>query len=176
MSDETQWWGKLQENPLVGKLTREGSTQSMTFWGYIGQVGEGFITLHPSLKNLDESLEIPVADILHVEDVPESILLFGAKVVWVRREAHVTRRQGEVAVTLDKNLAKLANSEKLLGKLASSETPGMGAQDGSIVEREEGRLRMQMKARARAEADCHSPCATCRSCSSVCISSCRTPV
>jgi hypothetical protein len=166
MSGETDWRGKLQENPLVGKLTSEGSAQSMTFWGYIGKSREeGFITLHSSLENLGDCLEIPVADILHVEDVPESILLFGGKVVWVRRDAHVTRRQGEVAGTLDKNLRKLA----------SSETPGMGAQGGSVVEREEGRLRMQMKARAVDEADCHSPCATCKSCSSVCVSSCRAP-
>jgi hypothetical protein len=170
VSGETDWWDKLEENPLVGRLTREGSTQSMTFWGYIGQAGEGFITLHTSLENLGDSLEIPVADILHVEDVPESVLLFGGKVVWVRRDANVTRRQGEVASTLDKNLRKLASSEK----------PRMGAQDGSVVEREEGRLRMQMRPRAGTEAgteaDCHSPCATCKSCSSVCISTCRTTV
>ncbi len=175
MSGETDWRDKLQENPLVGKLTREGNTQSMTFWGYIGQVGEEFITLHTSLENLGDSLEIPVADILHVEDVPERNLLFGGKVVWVRRDAVVTRRQGEVAGTLDKNLRKLVSSQKPLDRLASSEKPGMGAQDGSVVEREEGRLRMQMRARAGAEADCHSPCATCKSCSSVCVSSCRAP-
>lgn len=171
MSSETDWWGKLQENPLVGKLTRSGSTQSMTFWGYIGESREGFITLHSSLENLGDSLEIPVADILHVEDVPESVLLFGGKVVWVRRDAEVIRRQDKVAGTLDKNLRTLASSER---------PPGMGAQDDSLVEREEGRLRIQMKPRARVEAateaDCHSPCATCKSCSSVCISSCRRTV
>jgi hypothetical protein len=165
MSAESDWWDNLQENPLVRKLTREGSPQSMTFWGYIGQVGEEFITLHTSLENLGDSLEIPVADILHVEDVPESVLLFGGKVVWVRRDANVTRRQIEVADTLDKNLRKLASSEK----------PGMGAQEGSVVEREEGRLRMLMQPRGGTEADCHSPCATCKSCSSVCVSSCRAP-
>jgi len=145
----------------------------MTFWGYVGQSEEeGYITLHPSLENLGETIEIPVADILHVEDVPESILLFGAKVVWVRRDAHVTRRQGARAGTLTK-------MTPVPGTQASSERPEMGAQGGSVVERQEGRLRMQMRARD-VEASCSSPCSTCvspcstcRSECSVCISTCE---
>ena len=48
---------------------------------------EGWVTLHPSLQNPADSVEIAREDILHVEDVPETVLLFGAKVVWVRKDA-----------------------------------------------------------------------------------------
>ena len=47
-----------------------------------------------------------------------------------------------------------------------------GPKDPPIVEVEKGRLRMQMKARSD-EPDCYSLCATCRDCSSVCISICQ---
>ncbi len=169
MSGETDWRGELQVNPLVSKLTqltREQSTQSRAFWGYVGQSEEeGSITLHTSLENLGETIEIPVTDILHIEDVPESILLFGAKVVWVRRDAHVTRRQGARAGTLTK-------MTPVPGTQARSERPGMGPQGGGVVEREEGRLRMQMKAREFEEASCSSPCSTCVSPCSTCRSEC----
>lgn len=47
------------------------------------------MTLHTSLNDLGDRIEIAREDILHVEDAPESVLLFGGKVVWVRKDAKV---------------------------------------------------------------------------------------
>lgn len=159
MGSEDRWEAELQEHPVLSKLAREGAADATTFWGYVGpSKAEEFVTLYPSLENLSDSIEIARADILHVEDVPESVLLFGAKVVWVRREATVNRGRAAPAQ----------------GMARQRPDPGAPADAprGEVVEVSKGRLRMQMAARGD-EADCVSPCATCRDCSSVCICICR---
>lgn len=131
----------------------------MTFWGYVGPSRkDGVVTLYPSLENLGDSIEIAVADILHVEDVPETVLLFGAKVVWVRRDAKITRLHVDTA--------------EAAGTTHAADT---STQKGPAVEISKGRLRIRMRSQGTTS-DCHSPCATCKSCSSVCISTCRVKV
>jgi hypothetical protein len=159
MSSEASWEAKIQDHPLLSKLIREGAADSMTYWGYVGPSRtEGVVTLYPSLENLEDSIEIASADILHVEDVPETILLFGAKVIWVKRDAKVTRRHVGTAESV-----------------GTTEAEGTAAPKGNVVEVRKGRLHMQVRTQGRSS-DCHSPCATCRSCSSVCISTCRVKV
>ncbi|MFI7465866.1 hypothetical protein [Nonomuraea sp. NPDC049646] len=137
-----------EAHPLLVKLLAEGRQDAMTFWGYVGPpYQDGFVTLYPSLEDLNSALDIPLSDVLHIENVPESILLFGAKVLWVRRDAEVVRRQA--------------------GTAEASLTSGAAEDAGEI---RTGRLHLRVKTE---RADCHSPCMTCRDCSSVCISSCR---
>jgi hypothetical protein len=158
MSSDDSWGAELEENPLLSKLTRAGVSDSRTFWGYVGPSrAEGWVTLYPSLQNLGESIEIARADILHVEDVPETVLLFGAKVVWVRRDAKVNRGHATPAQAVGRQRPSAAAT---------------GHPKDDVVEVREGRLRMQMRARSD-DPDCYSPCATCRDCSSVCISICQ---
>ncbi|NUP04023.1 MAG: hypothetical protein HOW71_05590 [Nonomuraea sp.] len=137
-----------EAHPLLVKLLQEGNPDTMTLWGYVGPPKQdGFVTLYPSLEDLSSAIEIPSKDVLHMEDVPESILLFGAKVLWVRRDATVVRRQAGTAE-----------------ESATAET----VEDTSEIRA--GRLHLRVKTE---RAGPHSPCATCRDCSSVCISSCR---
>lgn len=159
MGNAADWEDKLQENPLLSQLVSEAGTEdAITFWGYIGpSSNENAISLHPSLESPHGSVEISKGDIVHVEDVPESILLFGAKVVWVRRDAAITRRGG--------------NSADALGKMKRQDTVE-APMPVNVEEVSSGRLRMNMKTLA-SDPDCHSPCATCRDCSSVCICICR---
>jgi hypothetical protein len=161
MSNAADWEDKLQENPLLSRLVREaGMDDAITFWGYIGPSSdENTISLHPSLESPHGSVEIAKKDIVHVEDVPENILLFGAKVVWVRRDAAIARRGAEPAVTLGKM--------KRADTIDPASVPAPNLEEVQV-----GRLRMNVKTLA-SDPDCHSPCATCRDCSSVCICICR---
>ncbi|MEU8318935.1 hypothetical protein AB0C33_11250 [Nonomuraea sp. NPDC048881] len=137
-----------EPHPLLVKLLQEGSPDTMTFWGYVGPpYQDGFVTLYPSLEDLNSALDIPQSDVLHIEDVPEDILLFGAKVLWVRRDAKVVRRQAGTAET-----SLTSEAAEAAGEIRT------------------GRLHLRVKTE---RADCHSPCMTCRDCSSVCLSSCR---
>src|SRR5262245_38276347 len=68
------------ENPLISKILANGGATATVLWGYIGPSSrEGFITLHPSLRNLSVTMEIAERDIIHVADVPDSIFPFNAK-------------------------------------------------------------------------------------------------
>ncbi|GGS62924.1 hypothetical protein ACIBIZ_23125 [Nonomuraea spiralis] len=137
-----------EAHPLLVKLLQEGHPDTMTFWGYVGPPHQdGFVTLYPSLEDLNSALDIPLSGVLHIENVPETILLFGAKVLWVRRDAKVVRRQA--------------------GTAEASLTSEVAEDAGEI---RTGRLHLRVKTE---RADCHSPCMTCRDCSSVCVSSCR---
>jgi hypothetical protein len=159
MSSESDWESKIQDHHLVKKLIRAGAADSMTFWGYVGPSRrDGVVTLYPSLENLADSIEIAVGDILHVEDVPETVLLFGAKVVWVKREAKITRLHVDTA--------------EAVGTIETAETVDTAAPKGAVVDVRKGRLHVRLRTQGRSS-DCHSPCQTCKSCSSVCISTCR---
>jgi hypothetical protein len=82
MGSDEGWSGALEENALLGRLRDAGAAESRTFWGYVGpSERDGWVTLHTSLNDLGDRIEIAREDILHVEDAPESVLLFGGKVV-----------------------------------------------------------------------------------------------
>lgn len=153
------WDEKLQANALLGEFAdKHAGVRSTTFWGYVGpSPSEDVVILHSSLQDVGDTIEIPREAIVHVEDVPETVLLFGAKVLWVRSDAKVVRRQ-----TSDANLTGAPGT-------ASSARPAPAADPG--VERNVGRLHLRMA--DQVAEDCVSPCATCRDCSSVCISICR---
>jgi len=141
--------GNTQEHPLLSKLlASEHAPDATTFWGCIGPPGRiGFVTLCPNLDLLGDSVEIASADILHTADVPESVMMLGAKILWVRKEAKVIRKRVE---TVD-----------------ADETA-----HGQLVEIQKGRLRMRMRPRSQ-EADCSTPCQMCGSTCTVCICICR---
>jgi hypothetical protein len=150
MASESLWGEELTEHPLLSKLRSAGAEDTITLWGYVGPSSEeAVVRLHPSLENLADFIEVARDDILHVEDVPESILLFGAKIVWVRADAKITRHHLETA-----------------------ETIGPVAPKANAVEVRQGRLRMRVPERTR-ESDCHTPCAMCQSTCTVCISICQ---
>jgi len=93
MANPTSAGAKFQEHPMLRKLLAAGAADSMTYWGYVGpSTASGRISFYPSLNNLSVSLEISIDDIIHVEDVPETILPFGAKVIWIKKDASIGRR------------------------------------------------------------------------------------
>ena len=142
---------KIPENPLVQKLTVEGGQEAITFCGYIGPSSdEGLINLYRSLENLADSIEIARQDILHFEDVPETVLLFGAKMIWVKKDAKITFRRVETA-----EMARAVH-----------------AAPKDVTEVRKGRLRMLMRSQGR-EADCYTPCKMCASECTTCISTCQ---
>ena len=141
---------QLTENPLIREVLAKGGASAQVLWGYIGpSPRDGYIALHPSLRNLSVSIEIAEGDILHVAEVPEAIFPFGAKVVWIRASAPVASRTVEKATTL------------------ADSRPAGGA-----VEVTKGRLRMRVASRAL-RSDCHSPCQTCHCPCSICVSICQ---
>ena len=78
-------------HPVVAKLlATEDATPPKALSGYTGRASrDGYILVYPSLRTLDRSYEIAVADILHTESIPESIKPFGATMFWLRPEAVV---------------------------------------------------------------------------------------
>jgi hypothetical protein len=151
MANPTSPGAKFQEHPMLKKLLAAGAADSMTYWGYVGpSTASGRITFYPSLNNLSVSLEIAMDDIIHVEDVPETILPFGAKVIWIKKDASICR-------------------------LFEVEGSWGAAVRNDLVEVKKGRLVMQAPAQLRA-ADCSSPCSTCHTDCSVCQSICRVKV
>lgn len=155
MAKESRGGVRIEAHPLFAKLAREEVADITSFRGYVGPSNnDASVTLHSSLEYPSTSIEIARADILHVEDVPENFLPFGAKVIWVRGDASVTRRHQRQA--------------DMVG--AADTKP-----KGNFVERTKGRLRMRAwENRLRGIAsDCSSPCSTCHSECGVCQSTCR---
>lgn len=154
MTSETSSGGRIAENPLISRILANGGAAATALWGYIGpSPREGYVALHPSLRNLAISIEIAERDIIHIADIPESIFPFGAKMIWVKNEAPIANRLVESADAVS----------------------GAHTKPGS-VEVTKGRLRMRManrRASAGCTSDCVSPCSTCSSPCSVCQSICR---
>jgi hypothetical protein len=142
---------RAKDIPAHSLLERLGKSDrgadAVPFWGYVGPAsGAGLVALYPSLETAGDSVEIAEADVVEVADAPETVLLFGGKVIWVRRDATITRRRVEILDTT--------------------------APQPAAVELRKGRLRMRLKPRA-AENDCTTPCSTCSSPCSVCQCVCR---
>jgi hypothetical protein len=162
MVSKTPTGASTAENPLISTILAKGGAAATVLWGYIGPSSrEGFITVHPSLRNLSVTMEIAERDIIHVADIPESIFPFDAKAIWIRNEAHIAHRVQEGADSV-----RTHRVEDSVGSVSDvSTTPG-------TVELTRGRLRMRMTDLRRAS-DCHSPCATCHSPCGVCVSICQ---
>ncbi|MBN8994136.1 MAG: hypothetical protein J0H94_02850 [Rhizobiales bacterium] len=135
----------LTEHPFFTSVARDGSGVLLaSFMGYVGPpAGEDTLTLFAAIDTPTDSVEIPLRDIVHVEDVPETTIPFGAKLVWVRDGARIVRR-----------------------RTATAEA-AVEAQRRHAVELGKGRLRMRIPGRVRAAEE------DCRTCVSVCISICQ---
>jgi hypothetical protein len=162
MVGETPSGTSTAENPIIREILAKGGARATVLWGYIGpSTREGFITLHPSLRNLSVTMEIAERDIIHVADIPESIFPFDAKAIWIRNDAQISHRVEESS-----NLVRSHRVEDSVGTVSDPSTgPG-------VVEVTRGRLRMRMTDLRRGS-DCHSPCATCHCPCSVCVSICQ---
>jgi hypothetical protein len=146
---------RLEENPLLKQLIDGGAATSLIYWGYVGPpTTEARITFYPSLNDLSVSLDIAREDIIHVKDVPETLLPFGAKVIWVKRNSDIGFRYDRAAVAHPKPTDRL-------------------------VEVNKGRLRMQVRAfRGATDDDCYTPCnedchSRCSRCMSICQYKCN---
>src|SRR5262245_61899927 len=85
---------KFSEHPVLRKLARERAMDGTAFRGYVGPSADpDHVTLYSSLESPTSSIEIARADIIHSEDIPEHLIPFGAKVVWVRNSATATVRR-----------------------------------------------------------------------------------
>lgn len=155
MAKESRGGARIETHPVLARLAREGVADATSFRGYIGSSdSDAYVTLYSSLEYPSASIEIARDDILHVEDVPENFLPFGAKVVWVRGDARVTHRHRRQAETV-----------------GAADT----RQKGDFVELRKGRLRMRAfeNGLRGVTSDCSSPCSTCHSECGVCQSTCR---
>lgn len=165
MVSDTPSGAPTTENALISKILANGGATATVLWGYIGPSSrEGFITVHPSLRNLSVTIEIAERDVIHVADIPESIFPFGAKAIWIRNEAPISHRVEETADSVRSHRV-----EESAGSISDADTrPGM-------VDVTKGRLQMRVTD-WRLASDCVSPCSTCRCPCSVCKSICRVKV
>jgi hypothetical protein len=97
MEKETGKNKDIPENPLLARLlVVDGAANAITLRGYVGRsTAEGYVNLYPKLDDLSESLEIAQADILHFSEVPESVMPYGAMILWVKKDAQITHRRGK---------------------------------------------------------------------------------
>jgi hypothetical protein len=124
----------IEFHPALVKLAADGYPDAVALSGFIGPSStEGYITLYRDLRKLERGLEVRLSDIVHVEDIPESIVPFGAKRIWVRKGADLELRISSVR--------RVETTES---------APG-------FVESSAGRLRMRRPVREKA-ADCTSWC------------------
>ena len=144
MADQSGKGADISPHPFFNRVAEQDAAEAVTIMGYLGpSPGSGSVVLYASLDNLADSVEIPAGDVLHVEDVPETTMPFGAKLVWVRSKARITRR-----------------------RVASAEDAGSPQKQRHVIEVRKGRLRMLSRQQVRSPEDCST-------CVSVCISICR---
>lgn len=73
MADDSAGRATLSEHPLLSKFARDGAVEGTSFRGYIGPSSdEAHLTLYSSLEDPANSIQIALADVLHVEDIPET--------------------------------------------------------------------------------------------------------
>jgi hypothetical protein len=146
---------RLSEHPFFTSVRRgEAGDVLASFMGYVGpSAGDESVTLFAGLDSPSDSVEIALRDVVHIEDVPETTLPFGAKLVWVHDGARIVRRRtGTAEATVE-------------------------AQKRHRVELKKGRLRMQVPGRLMSPEDCStcvsvciSICQGCETCTSQCTS------
>jgi hypothetical protein len=78
-------------HPIIDKLLpTEDAAPPKAVSGYVGRSSrDGYVLVYPSLRTLDRSYQIAMADILHTASIPESIKPFGATMFWLKPEAVV---------------------------------------------------------------------------------------
>jgi hypothetical protein len=88
---------RFKEHPIIERLRAEPgkeAEQTVRLMGYVGRSGkEGSIRLYPTLDDLSQYIEIREEDVLHSEDVPDTIMEHGASSLWVKASAELLHRQ-----------------------------------------------------------------------------------
>lgn len=122
-------------HPALVKFAADGSPDVVALSGFLGPSSrDGYIILYRDLRSLEQSLEVRASDVLHIEDIPESVVPYGAKTLWVRKDADLAHRTATV-------------------RRAEATVP-----DPGFVESRAGRLRMRRRAGVERAADCTSEC------------------
>ena len=91
---------ELSANPTIKKLVGDhpGLAKAMILRGYIGpSTSEDRITVFPTLDDLSQSFEFARADVLAVDDAPQTEVPNGGKMIWVRSDAVITQRNTKTA-------------------------------------------------------------------------------
>lgn len=100
MAKESRPSTPLNPDPLVEQLVdnQTGLPNSLILRGYIGpSTSEERLTVFPTLDDLSQSFELSRADVLAVNDAPESQLPKGGKVIWVKNDAAIIQRNTKTA-------------------------------------------------------------------------------
>lgn len=80
----------LPPNPTISKIQKLGGRSGAPFVGWVGSgAGEGHTRLHLDINALGYHIEFENGDVMHSMDVPESVMPFGAKAVWLKADARV---------------------------------------------------------------------------------------
>lgn len=164
------------QNPVMEKLLAEGVDVSdvMSLPGYAGPMDKGGpLRLFPSLQDLSVYVEIPAAEILHVEKAAETTLPNNGIIVWLRNDTAVTFKRTRTVHTAARLVRHMFG-----GPDARTESPaGAGAPLATqppLVESRHGRLRIMARNTMIADcAVCTSRCSVCTSRCSTCQSRCR---
>jgi hypothetical protein len=89
--------GEVREHPLVSRLVPDPGTPAeatVKLAGYVGKaMREGHLRLYPSLDDLSSYLEIRREDVVHAEEVPESVMEHGGTYLWVKESAELVQGQ-----------------------------------------------------------------------------------
>lgn len=126
----------IEFHPALVKLTADDSPDVVALSGFIGPSSNAdTIKLYRDLRKLERSVEVRLSDIVHVEDIPETSVPFGAKRLWVRKGADMELRIASVR------------------RVETTES------NSGFVESSAGRLTMRRAVREQA-ADCTSWCQT----------------
>jgi len=90
---------KIPEHPLLAKLRGDpAQTQESTvrLMGYVGRATrQGCVRLYPSLDDLSQYIDVQESDIVHVEQVPESVMEHGGSSLWVKQSAELVHSRTE---------------------------------------------------------------------------------
>ncbi len=106
---------ELAENPLIAELIAAGAENSRLLRGFIGASSDDrYITLHPSLARLGDSMQVPREDVLHLVDAPGSGP--GAVMLWFKEDSQTYLRTAQdsrevVRGRLRMKLRSISNSD-----------------------------------------------------------------
>jgi hypothetical protein len=77
-------------NPAISKLREAGGSGPAQFTGWVGSgAADGRTRLHLDVNALSYYVEFGNVDAVHWADIPEAVMPFGAKTVWLRGDARV---------------------------------------------------------------------------------------
>ena len=90
---------RFKEHPILAKLGADPGKEAertVRLMGYVGRSGkEGSIRLYPALDDLSQYIEIREEDIVHSEDVPDTVMEHGASSLWVKGSAELVHHQAQ---------------------------------------------------------------------------------